>query len=311
MHGVSVVCEGRRATDHWKKEYRKPMTVETAIASKNILGEGPWWSVKESALYWIDIKGKNVQRWHSETGDQSVWNVPHEIGCFVMAASGRGLLAMQNGLHYLDLVTNELTPIVDPEEEKPGNRFNDGICDRRGRFWLGTMDNEEEGTTGALYRFDPDQSIHKIRGDVGISNGLGWSPDDRVMYYADSPARVIYAYDYDIDRGEATGERVFVEVDHGFPDGLTVDSEGYVWSAQWGAWRVVRYAPDGTVDRIVQMPVEKPTSCMFGGPELKDLYVTSARIKLTPEALARQPDAGNVFRIQTDVAGLPEAYFAG
>jgi sugar lactone lactonase YvrE len=174
------------------------------------------------------------------------------------------------------------------------------------------MDNEEKDfTRGSLYRLNPDRSLVKIRGQVGISNGLGWSPSNTLMYYADSPAKVIYCYDYDLATGEATDERVFTEIDLGVPDGLTVDSAGFVWNAQWDAWRVVRYAPDGSVDRIVRLPVQRPTSCMFGGPDLDELFITSASINLTPAQRQQQPDAGNVLVVKTDIAGLPEPRFAG
>ncbi len=285
------------------------MQVKTAIESRNILGEGPWWSVDEQVLYWIDIKKPSLQRWNPETKEHKFWSMPAEIGCFVSCTPSRGVVALQNGIAFVDLVSNGLEKLMDPEEDLPDNRFNDGICDRRGRFWVGSMDNNEVDITGSLYCIDTDRSIRKIKSGVGISNGLGWSPDDRIMYFADSTAKCIYAFDYDIDTGAATNERLFVDVDRGVPDGLTVDSEGYVWSAQWGAWRVVRYAPDGTVDQILDVPAKQPTSCMFGGADLRDLYITSARIKLTDEEIAAQPEAGNVFVVRTNVSGLPETRF--
>ena len=288
------------------------MKVTTAIDSHNVLGEGPWWSVQEGVLYWIDIKSPKLQRWNPETDEQTVWELPAQVGCFVKTTSGSGLMAMQHGIFYFDFNTETLTPIVDPEADKPGNRFNDGACDRKGRFWIGSMDDSEQGRyLGALYRMDEDHAILNVKSEVGISNGLGWSPDNTVMYYADSYANCIYAYDYDIETGTATNERILVRVDKGAPDGLTVDSEGYIWNAQWGAWRVVRYAPDGSIDLVLDVPVEQPTSCMFGGSDLRDLYITSASIRLTPEELEQQPEAGNVLVVRTDVPGLPEPLFAG
>lgn len=288
------------------------MQVNTAIPSQNILGEGPWWSVEEQTFYWIDIKGPTLYRWHPEMKKQDEWALPAEVGAFVRASGNRGVVALQNGIAYIDLASGEITPIVDPEADKPGNRFNDGKCDRRGRFWVGSMENAETGAaTGTLYRIDPDFTVTPFKSPVGISNGLGWSPDNSVMYYADSPAKQIYAYDYDIATGHASNERVLVEVDKGVPDGLTVDSEGYIWNAQWGAWRVVRYAPDGSIDLILDMPVAQATSCCFGGPDLKDLYITSASIGLSDEDRKQQPEAGNVFVVRTNVAGLPESPFAG
>ena len=287
------------------------MHVTTAIASQNILGEGPWWSAEEQEFYWIDIKAPSLQRWNPTTKEQKTWALPAEVGAFVRASGNRGVVALQTGIAYIDLDTEEIIPIVDPESDKPSNRFNDGKCDRRGRFWIGSMDNEEKQTSGTLYRIDPNHTVTPIKSPVGISNGLGWSPDNSTMYYADSPAKKIYAYDYDIETGASTNERVLVDIDKGVPDGLTVDSEGYIWNAQWGAWRVVRYAPDGSKDFILELPVAQPTSCCFGGSDLKDLYITSARIGISEEDLKKQPKAGNVFKIRTEVAGLPEVKFAG
>ena len=284
----------------------------SVFEARDILGEGPVWSVEEQAIYWIDIKRPCIRRWIPSTGRHDRWMMPAEIGCFALREKGGAVVALQNGFSLFDFESGVFEHLVDPEEHLPDNRFNDGKCDPQGRFWAGTMDNDEVAMdAGALYRLDPDCRVTQIRDGVGISNGLGWSPDHTTMYYADSPALCIYAYDFDPATGDVSNERVFAEVDRGVPDGLTVDSAGYVWNAQWDAWRVVRYAPDGSVDRIVDMPVQRPTSCMFGGSDLCDLYVTSASIHLTQDELEEQPDAGNLFRIRTKVAGMPEPRFAG
>ena len=288
------------------------MKVELAFASNDILGEGPVWSVAEQALYWIDIKAPCIQRWHPESGMHRSWQMPAEIGCFSLRAQGGAVVALQNGISFFDFGSDEVTHITDPEADKPRTRFNDGKCDRKGRFWTGTMDNDEtDFTMGSLYRMDVNRQVAKMRGNVGISNGLGWSPDNTKMYYADSPAKCIYVYDFDFETGEPSNEQIFTHVDKGVPDGLTVDSAGYIWNCQWDAWRVVRYAPDGTVDFILDMPVQRPTSCMFGGPDLRDLYITCASINLTAEERAQQPGAGCVFRVRTDTPGLPEPLYNG
>lgn len=288
------------------------MNVELAYASHDILGEGPVWSGKEQALYWIDIKKHLIQRWEPATGKHQTWPVPAEIGCFSLREQGGAIMALQNGLWFFDFETASAQQISDPESHLPRTRFNDGKCDRKGRFWTGTMDNDEtDFSMGSLYRIDTDFAVSHIRGDVGISNGLGWSPDNKTMYYADSPAKCIYAYDFDFETGSPSNERVFVTVDKGVPDGLTVDSKGFIWNCQWDAWRVVRYAPDGTVDMILDVPAQRPTSCMFGGPDLRDLFITSASINLTDIEKERQPRAGCIFRVRTDVAGIPEPLYAG
>jgi sugar lactone lactonase YvrE len=202
-------------------------------------------------------------------------------------------------------------PIVDPESHLPQTRFNDGKCDRNGRFWAGTMGTINGKPAGALYRFDADHSLHTMHHDISVSNGLGWSPDNRIMYYADSPTYNIYAYDFEPETGTMSNERVFAHHKVGFPDGLTVDAEGYVWSARWDGWQVIRFAPDGSIDQVVEMPVQRPTSCVFGGSDLRQLYVTTATTGLSEADLARQPLAGSVLVLDAGVSGLPEPLFAG
>ena len=203
---------------------------------------------------------------------------------------------------------------MDPEPDKLGNRFNDGAVDRQGRFWAGTMGGGDP--VGALYRLDQDQSIRTMVTDIKISNGLGWSPDNKTMYYADTGYRTIWAYDFDPATGAIENRRDFAAVPEkegdGAPDGLTVDSEGCVWSARWGGWKIVRYDPAGKIEREVAIPAERITSVMFGGPTLEDLYVTSARIDFDEKTdNANQPHAGGLFRLQPGVRGLPETEYGG
>ena len=165
--------------------------------------------------------------------------------------------------------------------------------------------------TAALYRVDPDRSVHKAFGEVGISNCFAWSPENDTFYFADSLDKRIYRFDYDHDSGTLANRRLFAETAGANPDGGAIDEHGYLWNAEWDAWRVVRYAPDGTVERIVALPVQKPTSCMFGGPDLTTLYITSAVWDLTPADLKNQPQAGGLFAIDTGIRGLPEPRFAG
>lgn len=285
------------------------MNVECAFESKDILGEGPVWSVDEQALYWVDIKRALLQRLTLKTGKHTTWKMPSDIGSYALRESGEAVVALRTGFAFFDFDSGDIEPIVDPEAHLPGNRFNDGKCDRQGRFWAGTMAETEDSPSAAFYRLDVDGSCHTMRTGVTVSNGLGWSPDNKIMYYTDSPTCNIYAYDFDLASGAIHNERVFVHHEDGFPDGLTVDAEGYVWGAKWDGWKVVRYAPNGTVDRVVDMPVQRPTSCMFGGPNLTQLFITSASIDLTEAELAQQPLAGSVFVVETGVKGLPEPKF--
>lgn len=278
-----------------------------------LLGEGPVWSAEDGVLYWIDIKGRAVHRCRADGGGRETFEVAEEIGCLALCEKGGVVAALRSGIVFLDLNGGGGEMIVDPEAHMPANRFNDGKCDRKGRLWVGTMDDKGEKPTGALYRLALDLKIHKVLSGVAVANGLGWSPDDKTMYFTDSVHRTIFAFDYHIETGEAENRRIFAQVpkDQGFPDGMTVDKEGYVWSAHWDGWRVTRYDPSGGVERVIPMPVPRPTSCMFGGGGLDRLFVTSASIDLTREQLAEAPLSGGLFVIAPGVAGLPEPRFAG
>jgi sugar lactone lactonase YvrE len=277
------------------------------------VGEGPVWDHREQVLYWIDIKTPRLVRFDSATGENRATPLAERIGCLAVREQGGLIAALETGFKWLDPATGALEPLLDPEPDKPQNRFNDGKCDRRGRFFAGSMDDAERACTGTLYRLDPDHSVHVMRSDVHLANGLDWSPDGRVMYFTDSLRRTIYAFDYDPDTGAMSGERVFATVaeEAGVPDGLTVDAEGFVWSAHWGGWRLTRYAPDGRIERVVEMPVPQPSSCCFGGADLDVLYVTSAAIEMTAADLEKAPDGGGLFALDAGVAGLPMARFAG
>lgn len=288
------------------------MKVSLAYQSNDNLGEGPVWVPEEQALYWVDILRPTLQRWHPASGEYKNWMMPSDIGCFALRRQRGMVLALRSGFAYFDLEGGDVTPINDPEADKPFTRFNDGKCDRRGRFWAGTMDEDGPNTRGALYRLDPNGEYQQIKSDVGISNGLGWSPDNRIMYYTDSIKRTIWSYDYDLGEGIISRQKVFAQTPEDYvPDGLTVDAEGFVWSAKWDGWKIVRYAPDGSIDLEVPLPVQRPTSCIFGGPHLDILYITSAKVGLSEAELLEQPFAGSVLMLETDTQGLPEPRFSG
>jgi sugar lactone lactonase YvrE len=216
-------------------------------------------------------------------------------------------------LKAVDLTTGKASTIASPEAGKPGNRFNDGKCDRRGRFWVGTLAIDATPGHGSLYRLDPDGRCQTMDTGFHISNGLGWSPDDRRFYFTDTGPKRIYVYDFDAESGAIENRRVFAQLPDnvGSPDGLAVDADGFVWSAHWDGWCVTRYDPEGKVDRVINLPVPRPTSCSFGGPDLSTLYITSARIRLSAQQLAEAPMSGSVFALQAGVRGLPETPFAG
>jgi L-arabinonolactonase len=283
--------------------------IQTANA---ILGEGPSWDSTVGVLYWVDIKRPAVFRFHPMLGQTGFWPMPRPVGCVApTCARNRLVFADEAGFGFLNLITGAIGRDVDPESHVAGNRFNDGKVDRRGRLWAGTIDDRYVEPTGSLYRFDASGSVHRMASGFICSNGLGWSPDDRTMYFTDSTVRKIWAYEFDLSTGELGERRVFASfaADDGEPDGLTVDTQGFVWSAIWDGWRLVRFAPDGAVDREIPMPVQRPTSCTFGGPELRTLYVTSACVELGWNALKRGPLAGALFALECDVPGLAETPF--
>lgn len=287
--------------------------VQVAAKAANILGEVPVWDTETKALWWTEIEGKLLQRLDIESGEVSRWTLPERLGSFALREAGGLVCAFESGFAFFDPESGQIDWIARPEADVPRNRFNDGKTDRNGRFWAGTMDDRLSERTGALYRLDPDLSVHRMETGIGISNALCWSPDDTKFYFADTMVRQIWEYRYDARSGTISDRRIFTDMrdQPGNPDGSTIDAEGYMWNAQWDGWRLVRYAPDGQVDRVVELPVQKPTSVMFGGPDLSTLYVTTAIWDLDGEALAAQPLAGSLLAVDVGVRGLPETRFAG
>jgi len=242
------------------------------------------------------------------------WDVPEKIGSIAIRKDGRGAIcSLANGFHTLDFETGEVALIHDPEPDKPNNRLNDGKVDRRGRFIAGSMDTMEKGPNGALYRLDPDMTVRKLDDGIIVSNGPCWSPDNRTFYFTDSWSGEISAYDYDIETGAVSNRRTFAKVDTsrgGASDGSTVDAKGFVWNAQVYDGKLVRYAPDGSVDRVIDMPVKKVTSANFGGPDLDILFVTSMAKPPLPRFPGDGQRRGAVFAVTgLGVRGLPEPRF--
>jgi len=285
--------------------------VELVLDARADLGEGPRWDSAHQRLLWVDIMRGRVHAFTPSTGACRNVAVGQPVGALASCRDGSLVLAVAGGFARLDLDSQKFEMQAAVEADRPQNRMNDGACDGAGRFWAGTMALDEGPGAGALYRLDPDLTVHTMLTGVSISNGLDWSLDGRRMYYVDSPTRRIDVFDFDLAAGSIANRRTFVEVpaDAGIPDGLTVDAAGFVWLALWGGAALRRYAPDGTLERVVPLPVTHPTSCAFGGAGLDELYVTSARRPLTAEEKARQPQAGGVFRLRPGVAGRPAPLF--
>ncbi len=288
--------------------------IEHVLAVQNELGEGPIWVPEEKALYWLDIKNSLVFRFYPSTGKHESFAIEVPITALAMRDSGGFVAATYKGFAFWNLQDQELHFIADPEADQRDVVFNDGAVDRQGRFWAGTVNpSNPEAREGCLHRLDPDGHVHKMDSGFMEPNGMGWSPDSRTMYFTDSVDRVIWAYDYDPTAGAISNRRPFVELpeEEGLPDGLAVDSEGYVWSAQWDGWKLSRYDPSGKREREVQLPVQQVTSFAFVGENLDELYITSAWIMLNDEKRKEQPWAGDLLRIRVDVRGLAEPKFAG
>jgi L-arabinonolactonase len=295
--------------------------VECVLDSRDGLGEGVIWSVEDQALYWVDIAPPSrLHRLVPRSGEHQVWAMPESISLVARRNDGTLLIATQRGLSFFDPTNGELQRVAAPEAD-PLNRSNDGTVDAKGRLWYGTMRNNfaADGSgipvteaKGALYRIDPDLTATTMESNVFIPNAACFSPDNRTFYFTEAPAGVIYAYDFDLERGTIANKRPFAApAGYGDPDGSTVDAEGYVWNARWGAACIVRFAPDGSIDRVIDVPAPLVTCCAFGGENLDTLYITSARCDMTPEQHAQYPLGGALFAFKPGVKGLQRPNFAG
>lgn len=287
--------------------------VELAIHPGDELGEGATWDAAAGRLISVDILRGRVHLFEPRTGQLRTVNVGQPVGAAVPRRSGGLVVALRDGFALLDPADGSLTFVAHVEIDRPGQRMNDGACDAAGRFWAGTMCMQERPGLGALYRLDPDGTTHTMLTGVGISNGIDWSRDGSLMYYIDSLTQRVDCFDFDLESGAIDNRRPFVTIDaaDGAPDGLTVDAEGGVWVALWGGSAIRRYRADGTLDRVLPMPVSCPTTCAFGGPDLRDLYITSAITRLSDDERREQPAAGGILRCRPGVAGRPAHVFAG
>jgi len=289
----------------------KPIAI---VPSANDLGEGPLWNDRDGKLWWTDIHASRLHRYEPASGAVETIETPERLCsyAFLPEKGPRILAAFETGLAYFDVDTKSVEWVVRPETLGSGRRFNDGRTDAQGRFWVGTLvENAAKAgaASGALFRFGRDGTLSRQAGGISISNSLCTSPDGRTLYFADTPTKVIQAYDLDPDSGAIANPRVFTEVNDGFPDGAVVDEEGCLWSARWGAGEVVRHAPDGKIVSRLAVPARQVSCVAFGGPDRKTLFVTSAREGYDAAALAKDPEAGNLFVYQLDIAGQPVVPF--
>lgn len=289
--------------------------MQLAVDGQNVLGECVLWCERTGRLLWTDIPAAMLWTHVPATGEIRGWPMPERVASFALTADDdRLLLGLASGLAFFEFSNGRVERICNVEPELTGTRINDGRCDRQGRFVFGmfNQDNNPKDAIGGFYRLNRDLTVERLPlGNVAIANSICFSPDGETMYYCDSMAKAIRCCDYGDQLGEA---RMFADLsdDKGDPDGSTVDAEGYLWNASWGAGRLVRYAPDGKVERVLMLTAaSQPTCVAFGGPLLDTVYATSARLWLSEEELTAAPASGGVFKFATDVTGLPEQRFLG
>jgi sugar lactone lactonase YvrE/DNA-binding IclR family transcriptional regulator len=287
--------------------------VECVLPWNASLAEGPFWSIAEQRLYWVDILSPSVHRFDPADGTNETCPLPRLVSSVIGRKDGGLIVTTSDGVEELDFSTGTLIARVDPEALQPENRFNDAKCDAAGRLWAGTMSLDATRQSGALYRISPDFRWQRMDQPFTISNGLDCSPDGRTFYFTDSGAGSIYAYDFEVETGALGKRRLFAQVDpsDGRPDGLTVDAEGCIWSALWDGWCVRRFDPKGRVMRDLRVPVPRPTSVAFGGVGLKTLFITSARVRVPANILAEAPFSGGILAAEVGVAGRAAHLFAG
>ena len=286
------------------------MSIEVAVRIQAELGEGPTWDRASSTLVWVDVLASEVHRYAPARDDDAVLSVPQHVGAAKPRSMGGLVLNLRDGIALVDRDGGKTWLVY---WARDGVRGNDAAVDPAGRLWAGTMRYDTAEGGGWLARVEPSGAAKVVLDKVTISNGIGWSPDHSRMYYIDTPEQRIDVFDYDSDTGEATGRRPLCSVEgtSGSPDGLTVDADGCVWVALWGGAAVRRYTPDGVLDREIALPVDQPTACCFGGDDLTDLYVTTARTGLDESALAARPLSGSVLVLPGLGVGLPSFAFAG
>lgn len=290
--------------------------ITCVVDARAELGEGTLWDPARGVLWWIDIWKKLIHCYDPATGADETWDAPEYLGCLGLRAKGGLVVTMVSGFHFFDPATGVFTPIADPEADLPTTRFNDGKPDRQGRFWSGTM-FEAPGRpiefVGALYRLDPDLTVHRMIDGIGCANGLAWSPDGATMYFADSHAGAAWAYDFDAATGDIANRRTFIDMttSGGVADGATVDAEGCYWLTIPVTSKVCRFDPDGRLMQTILLPTDLPTCCEFGGPDLDILYVTSAVLRRPDAHFVGQRFQGGLFAIHAGVKGLTLPPFAG
>lgn len=288
------------------------MSLDVAIAARAVLGEGPRWDAETGRLLWVDIEAGALHVFDPASGADRAIALGARVGAAAPVRGGGVLVALADRLAIVDLADESVRTLAAiPHGSEM--RLNDGACDPAGRFWVGSTALDFARGAASLYRYSGNGGLERIVPDVSISNGLGWTPDGRGMYYVDSLAYRVDLFDFEVATGAISGRRPFASIERGagIPDGLAVDDDGGVWVALWGGGCVRRYSPGGALDRVVAVPAEHVTACCFGGHDGRSLYVTTASIELSAEERRRQPLAGSVFVTDVGLSGPPAQHFAG
>jgi len=316
VHVHNLQTSSRHSAQHeqaWYEHAETPAAIRTLGQPRCSVGESPVFDAATNRLYWVDVRDTPAIHMVSlDTGQGHSWPLQEDIGSLVLAGGHRLLVALRSGFAFFDCASGALTPIFDPESTMPQTRLNDGKCDARGRLWCGSMNPESGLAEGSLYMVDGDLRCTRVLPDWLTPNGMTWSLDNATMFIADTRRGCIDAFDFDLARGTLGERRTFADLGAfpGGPDGATTDAEGYLWSAQFDGGCLIRYAPDGRMDRVLRLPVSRPASCAFGGPGYRQLFVTTATRGLSAAQLHAEPLAGRVLVLDVGVAGLPPVAFA-
>jgi sugar lactone lactonase YvrE len=291
-----------------------PPTLRILATARNTLGEGAAWDEREQALWWVDIEQAAIQRFRAESGQYDRWELPERVTALALREQGGLVVALASGFGFFDPSTGALERGAVLAGLLPGHRLNDGRCDAAGRFWCAAMREVGEDADAHLYCLEADGSVTQKEHGLKVGNGLAWSPDSSIMYMSETSTGTIHAYDFDLSTGTMRNRRRFDQPEMavpGGPDGGAVDAEGHFWSARWGGQGLARFDPDGRLERFIQLPAEQVTCCVFGGPDLRTLYVTSAIDGLDEAQRQAHPQAGILMAFEPGVAGLPTRRFAG
>ena len=286
------------------------MQVELVLDARATIGESALWVPEENALYWSDIKAQALHRTRLEDWQTQSWSLPADIGAFALDGAGRALVALRTGLYWLNLNDDRVTLVAEAPFDPDIIRFNEGACDSSGRFWIGIMVDPLDGSlsdqTGRLYSYRSDEGLREHGDFCSLTNGMAWNADETQFFLSHSYERKIFSFAYDHGRLGARTDFASVETPAGIPDGAAIDAKGGYWCAIHGAGILHRYSPAGALDQVVAVPASQPTMCCFAGPELNDLYITTAREKLDLEQLKAEPYAGGLFRLRPGIPGQPK-----